>query len=425
MSAVEKVEWFLKNQFVDIFALKKSDVIIIGAGAAGLFCAATAAERGRSVLVLDCSNKAGKKILMSGGGRCNFTNLDITPENFLSNNPQFCISALRRYTQWDFIDLVERHGIAYHERQNGELFCDRSSKDILAMLLAECQRRGVNVRTSVTVDSVITLTGLDRSDSTGESGYAVQTNDGEYRCESLVVATGGLSIPTLGGSGFGYQLAEQFDLKLLPRSAGLVPFTFSGELGEAFASLSGTAVDVLMSSQGANFRGNMLFTHRGISGPCALQLSSYWRPGQPIGINLLPDIDIYPWLLRMKIESPKTVLRTIFQQHLPKSLAQLLELRFWPAKRDQPLAEIANVDLANVAQQCANWQLVPAGTEGYRTAEVTLCGIDSDELSSKTMMSRRHSGLYFIGEVIDVTGHLGGYNFQWAWSSGYAAGQAV
>jgi hypothetical protein len=405
--------------------VKIIDVIVVGAGAAGLFCAAIAAERGRSVLLLDCANKVGKKILMSGGGRCNFTNLDITPEKFLSNNPHFCISALRRYTQWDFIDLVEHHGIAFHERQHGELFCDRSSKDILNMLLAECQRHGVSVRTSVAIDSVSSLTRSDRSDEICESRYAVHTKEGEYGCESLVVATGGLSIPTLGGSGFGYQLAEQFDLRLLPRSAGLVPFTFGGELGEAFANLSGTSVDVEMSCQGANFRGNMLFTHRGISGPSALQLSSYWRPGQPIGINLLPDIDIYPWLLRMKTEYPKTFLRTLFQQHLPKALAQLLEQRFWPAKREQPVAEIANADLTDVAQQCADWQLVPAGTEGYRTAEVTLCGVDSDELSSKTMMSRRHPGLYFIGEVVDVTGHLGGYNFQWAWSSGYAAGQAV
>lgn len=402
--------------------MKIFDVIIIGAGAAGLFCAATAAARGRSVLVLDCSNKVGKKILMSGGGRCNFTNLDIASENFLSSNPHFCISALRGYTQWDFISLVESYGIAYHERQHGELFCDRSSKDILNMLLTECDNRNVRVQTGVAIDAVRSR---ESSASRENAGYCVIAQDGVYDCEALVIATGGLSIPTLGGSGFGYQLAEYFDLTLLQRSAGLVPFTFSGDLGNALAELSGTAIDVQMSCALASFRGNMLFTHRGISGPSALQVSSYWQPGQSITINLLPDLDVYQWLLAMKAESPKSLLRTTLQQHLPKSVTQFLEGLFWPTARQRPLAEFANSALASIAVHCSNWQLTPAGTEGYRTAEVTLCGVDTAELSSKTMMSHRHPGLYFIGEVVDVTGHLGGYNFQWAWSSGYAAGQYV
>lgn len=400
--------------------MKNPDVIIIGGGAAGLFCAFTAGQRGLSVLVLDSSNKVGKKILMSGGGRCNFTNLDITPENYLSQNPHFCISALNRYNQWQFIEMVERHGIAYHERKHGELFCDNSAKEILAMLLDECEAAGVQIQTHCEIKSVVAL-------SPGQSGggFKLQTSSGQYRCQSLVVATGGLSIPTLGSSGFGYELAEQFGLRLLPRAAGLVPFTFSDGVKQIAENLSGLAVDVEMSLPSASFRENMLFTHRGISGPAALQLSSYWHPGQTISVNLLPDEDAAQLLLNYKSSSAKSLLRNLLAQHLSKGLVLALQALHWPNYADTPIAEIPDAQLLSVAKQISDWQLKPSGTEGYRTAEVTLCGVDTAELSSKTMESKAQPGLFFVGEVVDVTGHLGGYNFQWAWASGYAAGHYV
>jgi len=400
--------------------VKNPDVIIIGGGAAGLFCAFTAGQRGLSVLVLDSSNKVGKKILMSGGGRCNFTNLDITPENYLSQNPHFCISALNRYNQWQFIEMVERHGIAYHERKHGELFCDNSAKEILAMLLDECEAAGVQIQTHCEIQSVVAL-------SPGQSGggFKLQTSSGQYRCQSLVVATGGLSIPTLGSSGFGYELAEQFGLRLLPRAAGLVPFTFSDGVKQIAENLSGLAVDVEMSLPSASFRENMLFTHRGISGPAALQLSSYWHPGQTISVNLLPDEDAAQLLLNYKSSSAKSLLRNLLAQHLSKGLVLALQALHWPNYADTPIAEIPDAQLLSVAKQISDWQLKPSGTEGYRTAEVTLCGVDTAELSSKTMESKAQPGLFFVGEVVDVTGHLGGYNFQWAWASGYAAGHYV
>jgi len=401
--------------------MKKPDVIIIGGGAAGLFCAFTAAQRGQSVLVLDSSNKVGKKILMSGGGRCNFTNLDITPENYLCNNPHFCISALNRYNQWQFIELVESHGIAYHERKHGELFCDESAKDILAMLLEECQQAGVVIKTKCEIKSV---KAADPS-SEAPSGYSLQTSTGPYHCKSLVIATGGLSIPTMGASGFGYEIAEQFGLSLLPRTAGLVPFTFSDGIKQISETLSGLAVDVEMSVNGISFRENMLFTHRGISGPAALQLSSYWKPGQAIGVNLLPDENAAELLLGYKKTSAKSLLRNLLSQHLSKGLVLALQTLHWPKYAETAMAEIPDAQLLAVAQQLADWQLKPSGTEGYRTAEVTLCGVDTDQLSSKTMECKTQPGLYFVGEVVDVTGHLGGYNFQWAWASGYAAGQYV
>ena len=400
--------------------MKNPDVIIIGGGAAGLFCAFTAGQRGLSVLVLDSSNKVGKKILMSGGGRCNFTNLDITPENYLSQNPHFCISALNRYNQWQFIEMVERHGIAYHERKHGELFCDNSAKEILAMLLDECEAAGVQIQTHCEIKSVVAL-------SPGQSGggFKLKTSSGQYRCQSLVVATGGLSIPTLGSSGFGYELAEQFGLRLLPRAAGLVPFTFSDGVKQIAENLSGLAVDVEMSLPSASFRENMLFTHRGISGPAALQLSSYWHPGQTIIVNLLPDEDAAQLLLNYKSSSAKSLLRNLLAQHLSKGLVLALQALHWPNYAETPIAEIPDAQLLSVAKQISDWQLKPSGTEGYRTAEVTLCGVDTAELSSKTMESKAQPGLFFVGEVVDVTGHLGGYNFQWAWASGYAAGHYV
>ena len=389
------------------------DVIVIGGGAAGLFCALTAGQRGRSVLVLDSSNKVGKKILMSGGGGCNFTNLDITPENYLSNNPHFCISALNRYNQWQFIDLVEHHQIPYHEKSHGELFCDKSSKDILKMLLDECAAAQVVIRTKAIVSQIEPIE---------EGGFNLSVAGQKICCQSLVVASGGLSIPTLGASGFGYDIAEQFGLNVLPRSAGLVPFTFSDWVKDISETNSGLSLDVEMSVNGMSFRENLLFTHRGISGPAALQLSSYWKPGQFISINLLPDQDAQALLLGYKQSHPKSLLRNLIGPLLSKGFTQSLQARYWPQYAETPAAEIPNTVLVSLAGHLSNWQLKPSGTEGYRTAEVTLCGVDTDHVSSKTMECKSQSGLYFVGEVLDVTGHLGGYNFQWAWASGYAAG---
>ena len=393
--------------------MKGFDVVVIGGGAAGLFCALTAGQRGRSVLVLDSSNKVGKKILMSGGGGCNFTNLDIRPENYLSNNPHFCISALNRYNQWQFIDLVERHNISYHEKSHGELFCDNSSKDILKMLLDECAVANVNIRTKSIISQI---------KPAEEGGFHLSFADQKIHCQSLVVASGGLSIPTLGASGFGYDIAEQFGLGLLPRSAGLVPFTFSDWVKDISETNSGLSIDVEMSVNGVSFRENLLFTHRGISGPAALQLSSYWEPGQVISINLLPDQDALSLLLGYKKSSPKSLLRNLIAPLLSKGFTQSLQARYWPQYAETPIAEIANSKLENLASHLSNWKLKPSGTEGYRTAEVTLCGVNTDNISSKTMECKSQPGLYFVGEVLDVTGHLGGYNFQWAWASGYAAG---
>ena len=396
--------------------MKTYDVIVIGGGAAGLFCALTAGQRGRSVLVLDSSNKVGKKILMSGGGGCNFTNLDITPENYLSKNPHFCISALNRYNQWQFIDLVERHNIPYHEKSHGELFCDNSSKDILKMLLDECTAVQVIIRTKSIISQI---------EPVEEGGFNLSVAGQKIHCESLVVASGGLSIPTLGASGFGYDIAEQFGLELLPRTAGLVPFTFSDWVKDISETNSGLSVDVEMSVNGISFRENLLFTHRGISGPAALQLSSYWQPGQFISVNLLPGQDALELLLGYKQSNPKSLLRNVISPLLSKGLTQSLQSRYWPQYAETPIAEIANATLESLASHLSNWQLKPSGTEGYRTAEVTLCGVNTDHISSKTMECKTQPDLYFVGEVLDVTGHLGGYNFQWAWASGYAAGSYV
>ena len=396
--------------------MKTYDVIVIGGGAAGLFCALTAGQRGRSVLVLDSSNKVGKKILMSGGGGCNFTNLDIMPENYLSQNPHFCISALNRYNQWQFIDLVERHNIPYHEKSHGELFCDNSSKDILKMLLDECTGANVVIRTKSIISQI---------EPVEEGGFNLSVAEQKIHCQSLVVASGGLSIPTLGASGFGYDIAEQFGLNLLPRTAGLVPFTFSDWVKDISETNSGLSVHVEMSVNGISFRENLLFTHRGISGPAALQLSSYWQPGQFISVNLLPGQDALELLLGYKQSNPKSLLRNLISPLLSKGLTQSLQSRYWPQYAETPIAEIANATLESLASHLSNWQLKPSGTEGYRTAEVTLCGVNTDHISSKTMECKTQPDLYFVGEVLDVTGHLGGYNFQWAWASGYAAGSYV
>lgn len=399
------------------------DVIIIGGGASGLMCALTAGQRGRRVLVLDGANKIGKKILMSGGGRCNFTNLFVEPENFISANPAFCISALNRYTQWDFIALVEKHRIPYHERKHGQLFCNDSAKDILAMLVAECEKARVSIQTHCAIQSVVAAA-EDRSESDAPR-YVVNTGKGDVSAHSLVVATGGLSIPSMGASGIGYDIARQFGLPVLPTRAGLVPFMFSDSFKLVSERLSGLAVDGMLSNDVQAFSEAVLFTHRGLSGPAALQLSNYWHPGESVVLNLLPGTDVAAWLLQQKKEHPRSLLRTVLAPVLAKSLVQELQTLFWPAWAETALAEMPDAALLDVAAGLSQWTLKPSGTEGYRTAEVTLGGVDTRTLSSKTMECTTQPGLYFIGEVVDVTGHLGGFNFQWAWSSGHAAGQYV
>lgn len=392
----------------------QTDVVIIGAGAAGLMCAFTAAARGRQVLLIDHANKAGKKILMSGGGRCNFTNLYTEPANFLSGNQHFCKSALARYTQWDFIEMVSRHGVAYHEKKLGQLFCDNKASDILGMLLDECEKAGVDLRLDTSVQAI----------EKNESGYVLKSSAESFACQSLVIATGGLSIPTLGASGFGYQVARQFGHTLLPTRAGLVPFTITEPVLKSMCeALSGTSVeDCLVSCNGQSFRENILFTHRGLSGPAILQVSSYWQAGDAIEINLLPHLDLTEWLDEQRSARPNTELKTLLSEVFTRKMATLLADHWFVSK---PLKQYSATELQSVAEKLGNWRLVPAGTEGYRTAEVTLGGIDTREVSSKTMESLKSPGLYFIGEVLDVTGHLGGFNFQWAWASGYAAAQFV
>jgi len=395
------------------------DTLVLGGGAAGLLCAVTAASRGRRVTVLERSNRIGKKILMSGGGKCNFTNLHVTPERFLSANPHFCKSALARYTQWDFIDLVERHGIAYFEKEtvnglSGQLFCRESSKQIVAMLRAECEAAGVRIHTDCETHSVV-----------HREGFHLNTSLGDFSGDALVVATGALSIPSLGGSGFGYELADQFGLDLLPRTAGLVPFTFSDDHKAVFSRLSGLSCEVTASNQRARFREDLLFTHRGLSGPCVLQISSYWRPGEAVAFDLAPGEDLAAELLEEKRAAPRSRLRSVLARRLPRKLVAELELLFWPERAETPVGEWPDDALATLAGRLASWSLTPSGTEGYRKAEVTLGGVNTDSLSSKTMEAKGVSGLFFIGEVVDVTGHLGGFNFQWAWASGHAAGLAV
>ncbi|GAB3023730.1 NAD(P)/FAD-dependent oxidoreductase [Oleiagrimonas citrea] len=390
-----------------------TDVIVIGGGAAGLMCALVAGQRGRRVTVLDHANRVGKKILMSGGGRCNFTNLGVTPDNYLSANPHFAKSALARYTPHDFIALVEKHGIAYHEKERGQLFCDISSKLIVRMLLDECAQAGVDIRTRCTIENV---------QRTGE-GFALRTTHGPMACASLVVASGGLSIPSMGASGFGYDLARQFGHTVLPTRAGLVPLTLSGKHLDRYRDLSGVAVpEVEARSERKAFRAGLLFTHRGVSGPAILQVSSYWHPGETVHLDFLPGEDAEAWLAAERHARPDRELKTTLSERLPKRLAQrLCELDFG----SRPLRQYPAADLQRIGQRLQDWPIVASGSEGYRTAEVTLGGVDTDGLSSKTMASRSTPGLYFIGEVVDVTGWLGGYNFQWAWASGHAAGLAV
>lgn len=393
--------------------MKKTDVIIIGAGAAGLMCAIEAGKRGRQVMVIEHANKVGKKILMSGGGRCNFTNMHIQPADYISHNQHFCKSALSRYTQWDFLELVKRHRIPFHEKTLGQLFCDNKSKDILEMLLLECDRAGVDIQVETTIEKI---------EKHADHQYVLKTTRGNFQCESLVIAAGGLSIPTMGASPFGYKVAEQFGMKIWPTRAGLVPFTLHQEEKEKLAVLSGVSVASVVSNARQSFRENMLFTHRGLSGPAILQISSYWQAGETININMLPDIDVLRQLKSEREQHPTKQLKTILSAYLPK---RVVETFFSPDKAEMKLASLSNRDLTDVSSQINTWQVLPNGTEGYRTAEVTLGGVDCDEISSKTMQANNFPGLYFIGEVLDVTGWLGGFNFQWAWSSGWAAGQVV
>ena len=375
--------------------------------------AISAGSRGRQVLVLDHANKVGKKILMSGGGRCNFTNLDIQADNYLSHNPHFCKSALSRFTQWDFIELVAKHNIAYHEKKLGQLFCDNKSRDILNMLLDECADVSVEISENCQIKQLHKTA----------TGFKIQTSQGQWQCQSLIIATGGLSIPKMGATGFGYRIAAQFGLKILPQYAALVPFTLTEKMKKDFESLSGTSVDVQISCNGQSFRENMLFTHRGLSGPAVLQISSYWQQGDEISINLLPDIDLYTHLKTQQKSAANKQLKTVLNEFFSKKLSQTLCELWFKTYSQQPLAQIADQTLTQIAKQLHNWHFKVNATEGYRTAEVTKGGIDTDEISSKTFESHQIKGLYFIGEVLDVTGHLGGYNFQWAWSSGHAAGQ--
>ncbi len=377
-------------------------------------CAIAAAGRGRHVVVLEGSNRIGKKILMSGGGRCNFTNLYCDPSQFISVNTKFCVSALNRYTQWDFIALAEKHGISYHEKKSGQLFCDQSSKDIVAMLTAECQQANVSILTHCDITAV-----------KYKEHYKVTCNRNELSAESLVIATGGLSIPKMGATGFGYRVAKQFGLKVYDTHAGLVPFTFTGVIQKLMERLSGISVYVALSSLDITFTENVLFTHRGLSGPAALQLSSYWMPGSEIRLNLLPECQADLFLLNAKMTQPSAKLRSALSGVLPRALVLELERLWWQSEAEKFLGEVSDMFLRQVASQLHTWKVRPAATEGYRTAEVTLGGIDTNELSSKTMESKRQPGLYFIGEVVDVTGHLGGFNFQWAWASAQAAGKVV
>jgi predicted Rossmann fold flavoprotein len=393
--------------------MEKVDVVIVGAGAAGLMCAIEAGRRGRKVVVLEKANKPGKKILMSGGGRCNFTNLNIHADNYLSHNPHFCKSALSRYTQWDFIELVKRHHIPFHEKTLGQLFCDQKSHDILNMLLLECEQSDVDIRLNAAIDKV---------EKESDHHFKVVSSRGSFHCQSLVVASGGLSIPTMGSSPFGYELAKEFGMKVWPTRAGLVPLTLHVEQKEKLAVLSGVAVETEVSNEHISFRESMLFTHRGLSGPSILQISSYWQAGEEITINLLPDMSALDMLKTAKQQQPQKKLKTILNEYLPRSF---LDVMLLPSIAEMKLATISLQKLEEIARQLNAWRVLPNGTEGYRTAEVTLGGVDCDAISSKTMAAIAIPGLYFIGEVLDVTGWLGGYNFQWAWSSGWVAGQEV
>jgi predicted Rossmann fold flavoprotein len=392
--------------------MKKFDVAIIGAGAAGLMCAIEAGRRGRRVLLIDHASAPGEKIRISGGGRCNFTNTGASPGNFLSQNPHFCKSALSRYTAADFIAKVDSHAIAWHEKTLGQLFCDQSAKQIVAMLTDECREAGVDLRLSVTIETV---------EKVGD-GFQLATANGQFECDALVISTGGKSIPKMGATDFAYGIAEQFGMKIVETRPALVPLLFAQDLLDQTKVLSGVSVQAEVKCGKAAFREALLFTHRGISGPAILQISSYWREGEEIAIDLAPDIDVFKTLREARQSRGKLAPHTVLSEALPKRLAEAIAAR---ANIGGKIGEHADARLKALADAVHHWRIKPAGSEGYRTAEVTLGGVDTNALSSKTMQAKRTPGLYFIGEAIDVTGWLGGYNFQWAWASGWAAGQVV
>ncbi len=389
------------------------DAIILGAGAAGLMCAAIAAQRNRRVLLIDKAAKVGRKILISGGGRCNFTNINTHPDCFLSHNPHFCKSALARYTPWDFMALMEKHSLNWHEKTLGQLFCDQKSKAVVAMLWQECETAGVDLMLETQAESILKQ----------DQQFQLKVKDRTLSSESLIIATGGPSIPKMGATDFGLQVAKQFGLKSIPFSPALVPFTFSqDDLSGILADLSGVSITVTASCNNGHFKENMLFTHRGLSGPAMLQISSYWKKGLTIQINLFPDGNALEWLQERQQDRPQAELKTVLAEIYPKRLAQRLCEQLLPNK---PMTQFNTPALEQLAEQLQHWEMTPAGTEGMRTAEVALGGVDTQELSSKTMEARKVPGLYFIGETVDVTGWLGGYNFQWAWASGWCAAQYV
>ncbi|WP_434997345.1 NAD(P)/FAD-dependent oxidoreductase [Vibrio scophthalmi] len=391
---------------------EKFDVVIIGAGAAGLICAAEAGKRGRKVLVLDHAKKPGRKILISGGGRCNFTNYDVSANNYLCRNPHFVKSALSQYTNWDFIAMVSKYGIEFEERDHGQLFCVDSAKQIVNMLLEECQQAKVQLRYQQDVQQI----------EQSEQGFTLMANANAIECQSLVIATGGLSMPKLGATPFGYKVAEQFGLPITPTSAGLVPFTLHKQEKEDFEALSGIAIPAEITAQdGTVFKEALLFTHRGLSGPAVLQISSFWKAGQKVTINLVPEADVDELLTIAREQHPNQSLKNTLARVLPKRLVEVMVER--KELVDKPLKQFNDKQLKQITEYLESWTIAPNGTEGYRTAEVTLGGVDTDHLSSKTMQCKNINGLFFIGEVMDVTGWLGGYNFQWCWSSGFVAGQ--
>src|SRR5579885_2286287 len=391
--------------------MRTVDVIIIGAGAAGMMCAIEAGKRGRKVVLLDHGSKLGRKILISGGGRCNFTNINAGPDNFVSENPHFCKSALARYTPQDFMALVKKHRIAFHEKKLGQLFCDGSAQQVVDMLAAECAEAGAEIRLRCRVRSV-----------TRDARFLLDTTDGAFSCQSLVVATGGLSVPQTGATGFGYDLASQFGLAIITPRPALDGFTLTSSQLHQLAELAGVSIEAIVSTGGASFRENILFTHKGLSGPASLQASLYWSPGQPLTMNLLPELDAFQWLSERKAEGSKALLKNVLSDLLPRRFAEkFCDLYFKPA----PLNSLSEHTLRQVAGKLNRWSITPAGTVGFWKAEVTRGGVDTRELSSKSMGCKKVPGLFFIGEVVDVTGWLGGYNFQWAWASGHAAGQHV
>jgi len=406
-------KFFYHFVFYLVINMLEVDVIIVGAGASGLMCAIEAGKRKRKVLVLDHANKPGKKILMSGGGRCNFTNYTVEAENFVSENAHFCKSALSRFTQWDFLEMIHAQEIPYHEREHGQLFCNESARDILDMLLSECDKVGADIRLKADILSV---------QKHAESGFVVKTKTQEITCQSLVIATGGLSIPKMGATPFAYKIAEQFGIKVQTTRAGLVPFTLHVADKEKFAVLSGLALPATISNARQSFTENLLFTHRGLSGPVALQMSSYWYEGEELTINLLPELDLQDQLL----QAQKQKIRLKVKNYLCQFLAKRLVVIFLPEELlDLSMLDLTHKQIQRIAEQFNHWKIKPNGTEGYRTAEVTLGGVDCHAISSKTLQANQVPGLYFIGEALDVSGWLGGYNFQWAWASGWCAGQSV